>query len=655
MSRFRIFAAALGMGLLPTLAVPAIALAAPPRFANVFADHAVLQRGGPIHVWGTATPFADLKISLNGESVAVASDSAGRWSADLPTQTAGGPYDLTVSDSAASSKLSDIMVGDVYLCSGQSNMQYPVKYATNAWGEVPGTVNSNLRYLNIASDSQPAPLGDLSKPASWKTINPDTTGDASAVCYYMSKAIQARQKVPVGFIQSFWGGTTIQGWISEDSLRTLPAYTAGVDAIAQYAADPEKAKAAQAKVVEAWWDAHDLAAKAQRAWISPRFDDSSWPRLTATASWKTSTADLKDFAGVVWLRSHVTLTADQASKANELLLGPVDTFDTTWVNGQWAGSGSINWVWRDYHVPPSVFKAGENVIVMRVLGSGGLTGNPGMRFVKTSTGEAIPLSVTWAYKTGMNAKGPNANLAVPSAPWDVPTSLSTLYNGMIAPVAPYSIRAVAWYQGESNAGAAKEYRTLLPMLMADWRKQNRTPNLPFLIVQLASFGAVSTQPAQSGWADLREAQSQSVAADPHAGLAVTIDVGDRTDIHPTQKTVVGNRLARAAQTVVYGEPVSPGGPEATSVTRKGDDLVVSFKDTQGALLTYSANTAIGFETCAGETCVYATATVSGDTIVLKGANRPDVTRVRYAWADAPYTNLYSADDLPAVPFQMEVK
>ncbi|MBW8881211.1 MAG: glycoside hydrolase family 2, partial [Asticcacaulis sp.] len=240
--------------------------------------------------------------------------------------------------------------------------------------------------------------------------------------------------------------------------------------------------------------------------------------------------------------------------------------------------------------------------------------------------------------------------------WDVPTSYTTLYNGMIAPLAGYTVKLAAWYQGEANAGAAKEYQTLLPLMMNDWRKVWGQPDMPFVVAQLTAFGSISTQPGPSGWAELREAQALAVKSDPHAGLAVTIDVGDRTDIHPTQKTVVGNRLARAARAVAYGQPVTPSGPEATSVARSGSDLVISFKNTNGGLRSYSSDTAIGFEVCTGgDTCKYAIAVPSGDTVVLKGANAPEVTSVRYAWSDAPYVNLYSADDLPAGPFRLDVK
>ncbi|MGN6363838.1 sialate O-acetylesterase [Asticcacaulis taihuensis] len=651
----RIITLAATTGLLTTLPFAAQAQTAP-QFARIFGDHAVLQRGQPVNIWGTAAPNAALTVTINGQTTSATAGADGKWKTALPALTAGGPYTLTVSDGQSTTTLNDILIGDVYLCSGQSNMEFPARLSTGAWGEIGASANPNLRFVNIEKDSAAAPRDDLKTAPVWKVAGPDTTGDASAVCYYMSKALQKEHKVPVGFIGTDWGGTTIQSWISPYALRTLPAYAAGVDAVAQYGASPEKAQAAHAKAQEAWWDAHDKSAKTQRAWISPAFNDSGWSHLKATGGWKDGdAADLKAFDGVVWLRTRVTLTADQAAKANELTLGPVDTFDTTWVNGQWVGSSGINWVWRDYKVPSGVFKAGENVIVLRILGSDGLIGTPDMRFVKTSDGQAIPLSADWTYKTGMAAKG----LTIPAAPWDVPTSLNTLYNGMVAPLAPYTVKAAAWYQGESNADAATEYRTLLPMLMADWRKSFAAPDLPMLIVQLSSYGSVSTTPGVSHWAELREAQRLSVDADPHAALIVSHDFGDRSDIHPTQKNIIGLRAARAVDHLVFGQAVAPTGPEAISVTRAGADLVVNFRYADSGLKTYSSDTAIGFEACdAKDACRYVTAVVDGSRVVLKGANSPETgqeaIKVRYAWSDAPFTNLYSGDDQPAVPFELKV-
>ncbi len=628
---------------------------AAPEFAKAFSDHAVLQRDVPLKIWGRAAPSQAVKVALTGNNGTTRTADAtagadGRWTATLSALPSGETYALTATDSSGAKTLNDILIGDVLLCGGQSNMQFPERLSTGAWGDIGGSANNNLRFMIVETDTQPAPLADIGKPTKWQVVGPDTVGEASAVCYHMAKALQKEHNVPIGMINSFWGGTTIQSWISPTSLRTLPKYTAGLDTLALMASDPAKAKAQQVKADEAWWDAHDKSNKANRAFIAANYDDSKWPTLNADSGWKDAgIAELKNFDGVTWLRTTVTLTEAQAKTANQLLLGPIDTYDSTWVNGTWIGSTGISWVWRDYQVPSGVFKAGANTIVIRALGGGGLSGRAAYRAIRTSDGQNIPITATWKYKIGMPAKG----LSVPAAPWSVPVSLSTLHNAMIAPLAGYRVKLAAWYQGEANAGEAAEYRTLLPLLISDWRKTFDDPQMPFFVAQLSAFGDVATKPVQSSWAELREAQRLAVNADPRAGLAVTVDVGDRTDIHPTQKVVVGQRLARNARAVAYGESVSNGGPDATGVTRSGSDLIVNFRNTNGGLRTYSSDTAIGFEACKDGACRYVTAKPQGDTIVLSGA--ADATSVRYAWADAPYVNLYSADDLPAGPFQLDVK
>ena len=653
---------------LPLLAMALAGACAPSQaadlaFARVFSDHAVLQRGQRITVWGSAAAGSAVTLTLDGGSASSAinksisgkADNKGKWRLQLPQLPAGGPYSLNVASNGASARLQDLMVGDVYLCSGQSNMEFAVHNATNAWGTTNAAANPQLRFLNIEKASALTPQDELKQPAAWKVAAPDTIGDASAVCYFMARSLQQRYAVPVGFINASWGGTTIQGWIGADALRGMKPYAAGVDTVKELAADPARAMKREEDRVEAWWDVHDPAARAQRAFKSPGFDDSAWAQLTPSGSWKDSgIAALKDFDGAAWFRTTVELNEAQAKSANTLQLGPIETSDSTWVNGVRVGGGGTGWMGRDYPVLPGIFKSGRNVIAVRVLNggqAGGLTGQPAARGVRTADGQFIPLNAAWKYRIGTPLKG---QLPAPS-PWDVPTSLSTLYNGMLAPLQGYKFKLAAWYQGESNTGAPGEYRELLTLMMRDWRRHFGQPELPFLVVQLPGYGAAAKTPGRSGWAELREAEAQAVQADAHAALAVTLDVGDRFDIHPTQKTVVGERLARAARVAAYGDTIAAGGPEAASATHSGNDIVIAFRHTAGGLITYSSDKAIGFETCAGEVCTYADATVEGDRVVLKGRYAAGVTRVRYGWADAPFVNLYGSDDLPAAPFRMDVE
>lgn len=628
-----------------------------PKFARIFGDHAVLQRGQPVRVWGTAMPRQRLTLSIDGHPVAVVAASDGAWQADLPAMEAGGPHSLSIEDdSGHKTSLNDILVGDVFLCSGQSNMEFLVKYATNAWGGAFMPSNSNLRFVNIPKDSQSTPRSELKNPVTWQVAGPTTTADTSAVCYYMASAIQARQNVPVGMISSAWGGTIAQAWISAAGLRSLKSYDAGLDALALHVISPETARLAWSRKALDAWRAHEPEPTLRAQWIKPGFADSSWKTITAAGTWEDSgEPDLVGFDGIVWYRQTVMLTRAEAESATSISLGVIDDSDITWINGKLVGTTNGWQTPRDYRLAGGTLKAGRNVIVVRVVdtgGGGGLWSKPEDRKLSFADGTSRQLAAEWRYK--ISGKLPPGTQLL-TVPWAVPNGLTNLYNAMIAPLAPYNIRAVAWYQGESNTHDAQEYARLLPALMSDWRAAFRQPDLPFLIVQLASFGPVATRPVNSRWAALREAQRRVVDADPHAALTVSIDFGDRSDIHPAQKAIIGQRLARNARAVVYGENVSPGGPQATHVTRSGKDLIVHFKDTNGGLRTYSSDMAIGFETCSfDDTCVYASAMPRGDIVILAEANAANAIKVRYAWADSPYTNLYSADDLPAIPFELDV-
>lgn len=642
------------LGAAASMAPPAVAADTAPAFAGIFSDHAVLQRDQPIAIWGKAAPRTVVTVQLAGATAQATADGGGTWRASLPAMPAGGPHVLQASANGASKRLDDIVIGDVFLCSGQSNMEFQVAGATNAQQDIAQSANLHIRFANIAHDSAALRRDDFATPPQWRVAGPDSTGQASAVCYYMARALQDKHRVPVGFVHASWGGTTIQGWIGAPSLRTLPAYRESLDVLAAYGTDTAKGLRAEERRLEAWWDKTAPQARAQRAWAAARFDDRDWPSMEPAGRWNESAVPaLKGHRGVVWFRTTVDLSARQAEAATHLLLGQVAAADTTWVNGKLVGTGSTWWMGREYALPKGAFKEGRNVIAVRVLGDesgGGFIGPAEGRALRTADGERIALPAQWKYQLGAVV-----NAAQPAPPWAPPASLATLYNGMIAPLQGYRFKAVGWYQGESNAGAAQEYRTLLPMLFADWRKAFGQPDLPFLVAQLTAFGSVATAPGNSGWAELRHAQALTVQGDAHAALVPTLDYGDRSDIHPSQKKMVGERMARAARAVAYGENIVAGGPRAQAVTRDGSDLLVRFAGTGGKLRTYSSDVAIGFEACGRDKCRFAHATPDGDLVRLKDAAAAGVIKVRYAWADAPFINLFSADDLPAEGFEMEVR
>lgn len=624
------------------------------RFAHIFADHGVLQRGQPIAVWGRAAPGQRVAVSLAGHSASARADRSGMWRAALPAMPAGGGYVLTATAGAERAEVRDVKLGDVYLCSGQSNMEFPARLATGAWGNYPDAGDDDLRFVTIAQRSEALPQDDLSAETKWVIAAPDTVGQASAVCYFMARSLRKSEKVPIGMVHASWGGTTIQSWISAPTLGAMPGYADDVRTVALLGSDPAAGLAREERRQDAWWRAQGLTTDDQRGWSAADLDDGGWRTLAKDASLRDATGATAaaPLGKVTWLRTSVMLTDADAAGAARLKLGPIDTYDSVWVNGRWVGNGTVAWYWRDYALPAGTLHAGRNTIALRVMrapGADGVSERPEQRGVQTAGGRFVALDGGWRYKAGVAARDAHA----PASPWAVPTSLTTLYNGMIAPLRGYGFTLAAWYQGEANAGEPATYRALLAGLFADWRRQLDAPRLPFLVAQLTSFGSVASAPGQSNWAELRQAEADAVASDPHAALAVTIDVGDRYDIHPTQKMIVGERLARGARAVAYGGK-APVGPTAASVTRSGGDLVVRYAGVTGGLRTYSAAQAIGFEACAGATCRYVPGEARGDTVVLAGAAQPGVTSVRYAWADAPYVNLYDGADLPAAPFTLPV-
>jgi sialate O-acetylesterase len=357
----------------------------------------------------------------------------------------------------------------------------------------------------------------------------------------------------------------------------------------------------------------------------------------------------------VWYRTTFTLTPQQAKQRAKLSLGTVDEIDETWVNGVPVGYTSGAGTNREYELSVAKLHAGENTIAIAALdtyATGGIYGPAEARAVRLADGTSIPLSREWRYQIAPDNLG-----AAPRAPWEATGGATTIYNAMIAPLVPYTLRGVLWYQGESNTEDAGNYEKLLAGLMADWRAQFGA-DLPFFIVQLAGYGPAVTTPTNGGWANLREAQRMAVAHDGHAGLAVAVDIGDRYDIHPTNKQEVGKRLARAARHVAYGEPLPPSGPVPRAAARANDHVVVTFADTEGKLIAYGASGPVGFELCANDqaSCRFVEGRIDGNSVSLQPTAGITPTRVRYCWADSPVCTLYDdRNSLPAGPFEIAIQ
>jgi sialate O-acetylesterase len=419
----------------------------------------------------------------------------------------------------------------------------------------------------------------------------------------------------------------------------------------QYRTDQTGAARRWLKLWEQWWTA--------------RNPNKPWTRDANAAEWKPAPANLvawekwgepqlAEFDGMVWYRATLTLTKQQVAQSAVLSLGAADEVDLTWVNGEPIGSSSGPQSERKYALPRGTLKAGENAIVVNVLdtySNGGLVGPSSSRALQLADGSSLALDGKWTYQIA-----PESLPEPPRAPWEPVAGVTMIYNAMIAPIGPYGIKGVLWYQGESNTASPHNYEALLHAWMADWRRQFGA-GLPFLIVQLANHGPASASPRESEWATLRDAQRRAVEKDGRAGLAVAIDIGDRYDIHPANKQEVGRRLARAARRVVYGESIAPSGPVATSAWRDGSAVVVAFRDVERRLVAYSASGPIGFELCGAEagSCRYVTATLQKDRVLLAADDVSAATRVRYCWADSPVCTLYDESRLPAGPFELAVR
>jgi sialate O-acetylesterase len=647
--------AAIALGAAP--ARGGVAAAAPrPLLSAIFQDHAVLQRGKPIPVWGDARPGDQVTVSLNAATIRTRANASGHWRLALPAMPAGGPYSLNVGTQAGvNQSVSDLLVGDVWLCSGQSNMELPVSGTLNASSEIAGATSNLIRVLTVAHANSPKVLEDFAAPVAWRAAEPAVIRDFSAACYYFARELQKTVAVPMGLIHSSWGGSSIETWLSEAGLRALGRFDERLDLLRLYARDSSAGNQSLAKLWEDWWHARAPAGSAP--WKAVADDSMNWRNVPEPMrDWKTwGVSELTNHDGMVWFRRNIFLTSEQAAGAAALSLGAIDEVDETWVNERAVGN-TFGWgTERTYQLPAGVLHAGENSIVVNVLSTwdaGGMYGPKDHMALHFADGSSLPLGGDWRYQFVPESMG-----YPPRAPWESIGGLTSLYNAMIAPLGPYGLRGVLWYQGESNAGSAGQYPQLLAALMTDWRREFAA-DLPFLIVELPNFGAPAAAPAASDWASLREAQRRTVANDPHAALVVTIDVGDRHELHPPNKQEVGRRLARAARHLVYGEGLSPSGPSPLKARRRPDGIAVAFTDFDGRLVAYSANEPIGFELC-GETqatCRFVGATLQADGMVLLDASHVDApTRVRFCWGDAPVCNLYDQSGLPAGPFELEIQ
>lgn len=626
---------------------------AKPQFSAIFSDHAVLQRDRAIEIWGTANPVEMVTVKLAGQSMTTVADKEGNWRVQMPPIRAGGPYSLSVENKAGEAQqLTDIMIGDVFLCSGQSNMEMQVKASMNADAEIRQADIPSIRLYNVARASAPQARTTLETAGTWKQATRENVGEFSAVCFYFARDLQPHVSVPIGLINAAWGGSAIEAWLGAD-MMTASGRGDDIALLKKYASDQSAAQAQFGTMWEGWWQR--TFPDAGKPWQAK--DANDWrPVPTPMRDWKKwGDPDLAQHNGMIWYRKSFELTPEQAKKGAVLHLGAIDEIDMTWVNGR-PLAHSFGWSSnRDYALPHGMLRPGRNEIVTNIYSGwdmGGMFGPMEAIRLAMKDGSSLALGSGWTFK-----KVPKGAGDPPRAPWLAIGGLTNIGNAMIAPLAPYGLRGAIWYQGESNAGDAGSYRSLLTALMTDWRAKFDNQALPILIVQLPKFGRPVTEPVNSDWSDLREAQRLAALNDKKAGLAITIDAGENDDIHPPNKQIVGQRLARLARSLVYGHDVTPNGPAVASATRRDGSIIVRFSGVDGRLVARSANRPIAFETCNSDqsSCRFVDAVIDGNAVVIKAADAATVTRIRYCWGDAPACNLYDEAGLPAGPFELEVK
>jgi sialate O-acetylesterase len=642
------------------------------RLASVFSSNMVLQQSRPVAIWGWACAGAEVTVAVAGATARAKADADGRWRATLAPMSQGGPHELVASTASQRVVLRNVMVGEVWICSGQSNMEWPLAQCRDAQQEIAAADYPMIRHITVARCAAKSPADDV-QTEGWQVCSPQTAGRFSGVAYFFGRHIAKALGVPVGLLHASWGGSNAETWCSPEALAGHPELKSMLAALD---AKPEeiKAKMAQYQVLRDAWDAkvaHPDPGIATHAasWHLPASDDGDWKTMPIPCDWDKFFG--KQLDGAVWFRKQVDIPAAWAGKALALNLGAIDDFDTTWYGGVKVGATGAetpnHWsVPRHYIVPAELVKPGPTVIAVRVfdrMGGGGMVSGGHPMKLGPEGGESISLVGPWRYKIEL-ALDPKPSVPGPAAPvmagqFNAPTAL---YNGMICPILPFAARGVIWYQGESNGQRGRQYRELFPTLIRDWRRRWGQGDMPFLWVQLANYRTrplTTDQPGPSDWAAVREAQTMTLAL-PNTAQALAIDIGETADIHPRNKQDVGLRLGLAAEAVAYGRPAHYQSPRYAGMTIKGAEAQVRFEHA-GKLLAKGADGAMsasapaeGFA-LAGPDKVFhwAQARIDCAKVVVTSPKVPQPAAVRYAWADDPRCNLYNEHGLPACPFRTD--
>lgn len=613
---------------------------------QMFQSGMVLQRNKPIAVWGNADKGERVVITFNKKKYSTTADNNGKWRINMPKMKAGGPYimDISSGEGQPGTTIDNILIGDVWLCSGQSNIDVTVERVHPQYPkEIDEYKNNKIRLFRVLTDYDTHGSKDNVKSTSWKEVDKNNAWNFSAIGYFLGKLMYQRNGVPQGVICNSLGGTPIESWVDMDSLRQdFPMY---YQQTRLYQNDEMIAAQAKANQLanNQWFDIlNDTDPGVKQQWTTLAYDDSKWKSVNQY----DKLTEGYNYIGSLWMRQHINVDAKHAGKKALMLLGTLYDQDYTYVNGREVGRTYYQYPPRRYEIPEGLLKEGDNVITIRFVNK---SGTP--HFIKQKPYEIIfgesdtvQLSQQWLLSEGTTMpacpSGGGANIQ------NLP---SVLYNAMLYPLHPYAMQGVVWYQGESNTGRAKEYAPLLNKLTANWRALWNDPKLPFVIVQLANFMEPSANPQNSGWSELREAQRTVAKQDPYAELAVAIDLGETVDIHPLRKKEVAERIALGFDKQVFGKKVGLS-PEVTASTTDGNKVVLTFDRPLNDGSLYE------FELCGTNgKYVNAQATAKGRTVTITSSTVTTPTAVRYAWKNNPINaNCRATDGLPASPFELKL-
>ena len=617
------------------------------KLPKLISDGMILQRNTDVNIWGWADANENISVSFVGSTYNTIADNKGNWKVVLADLKPGGPYQMQIN----SITINNILVGDVWVCSGQSNMELPMRRVSwNYPGEIKHSENKYIRQFLVPDKYNfDEPQNDLSS-GTWKSASPENTPDFSATAYFFAKFLYEKYKVPIGLINSALGGSPVESWISGNALKKFPKYYNEAK-LFRDSILIKKIEASDRARSNAWYT---LLHKVDRGfkdpeniWYKTNLNTSDWSTMEVPGYWSEET-DLGQLNGVIWFRKKVEIPSSMAGKSAKLILGRIVDADSAFINGQFVGTVSYQYPPRRYDIPTGLLKAGENTIVVRVIsniGKGGFV--PDKQYAVVTKDTSINLTGEWKFRLGAEMPPLESQTFIRWKP-------TGLYNAMIAPLLNYKIKGVIWYQGESNAERPKEYLSLFSTMIKDWRTNWNEGDFPFLFVQLPNFMETKSEPSESNWALLREAQLKTLSL-PNAGMVVAIDIGEWNDIHPLDKKDVGYRFALAAEKLAYGDNIVYSGPIYKSMKIDGNKIILSFTHTGSGLIAKGDNK-LKYFAIAGNNkkFVWANAKIENNKVVVWNDKVKNPVAVRYAWADNPDgANLYNKEGLPASPFRTD--